>query len=117
VQHLNEPHASAARYTRMRKWLVDRLGSDYRLETPNMAPNFSLEKQGYALMLFNTSGYLTRLRSGAPYLSERLLPAIWNRPGSALERVALTGWALSVLVLPRKLGLPVARYVCNPASR
>jgi Glycosyl transferase family 2 len=116
VQRLSEPHASAARYKRLRAWLVERLGPDARLPE-EMAPDFSLEKQGYALTLFSGSGYIEGLKHGAPYLSERLWPAIWNRPSSKLERLALAGWALSVLLLPRKLGLPMARFVCNPASR
>ena len=35
----------------------------------------------------------------------------------ACERVVLASWAVGVLLLPRRFGVPIARYVCNPASR
>lgn len=115
VQH-SEPFASYARYDRLRSWIAERLGHAFVLPE-RISPVFSLEKQGYALTVFGSEGYLPTLLKGARYFTDRMIPAIRTREGSAFSRLALTGWALSVLVLPRKLGLPIARYVCNPASR
>jgi hypothetical protein len=104
-----------ARYTRLKGWVRDRLGE--RFDLAPVAANFSLEKQGYAIAIFNADTYLRGLRAGAPLLASNVLPAIGLRRDSYLKRAMLAGWALGVLVLPRKAGLPLARFVCNPASR
>jgi glycosyltransferase involved in cell wall biosynthesis len=113
---LSEPFASYARYDRLRSWIAERLGGSCVLPE-RVLPSFSLEKQAFALTVFGQGSYLSTLRRGARYLTDRMMPAIRARPGSSAARLALAGWALSVLVLPRRLGLPLARYVCNPASR
>jgi glycosyltransferase involved in cell wall biosynthesis len=112
---LEEPNRVYHRYDRMRGWVVDRLGETYRL--PPAAPNFSVEKQRYATTIFGASGYLAGLRVGAPLLAQKVLPAAAHLRTSAPRRAALMAWATAVLLLPRAAGLPVARFVCNPAAR
>ena len=86
-------------------------------ELPLGAPDFSLEKQRYAAAIFSQKSYLRGFNAGKEVLFSSLLPSIWRRRDSRAMQVGLVGWALAVLVLPRKVGMPVARYVCNPANR
>jgi len=71
----------------------------------------------FAELVFGSGGYSAGLRHGASYFASTLARGIWLRPAPVAERVGLLGWALFVLLSPRELGLPLARYVCNPASR
>lgn len=103
------------RYARLRTWVAERLGPDYEL--PAGAPDFSLEKQRYAAAIFSADSYLNGFNAGKDILFSALLPSIWRRRESRAVQFGLVGWALAVLVLPRKVGMPVARYVCNPANR
>ncbi len=103
------------RYDRLRTWVAERLGPEYEL--PAGAPDFSLEKQRYAAAIFSADSYLHGFNAGKDLLFSSLLPSIWLRRESRAVQVGLVGWALAVLVLPRKVGMPVARYVCNPANR
>ena len=110
-----EPESSCRRYAHMRTWLLDRLGPDYAI-SPELH-DFSLEKQGFAKALFgDNANYSVRISRGGRYLVERLLPAIRRRE-HAVEQVGLAGWAVAALLLPRRYGEPVARYLCNPGSR
>jgi glycosyltransferase involved in cell wall biosynthesis len=112
---LHEPYRMRARHARLKRWVVERLGE--RFDLAPASANFSLEKQGYAIAIFNARGYLEGLRAGAPLLASNVLPAIGLRQDPWFKRAMLAGWALGVLVLPRRAGLPLARFVCNPASR
>jgi glycosyltransferase involved in cell wall biosynthesis len=110
-----EPLRMYRRYDRMRGWVIARLGSEYVL--PPAAPEFSLEKQGYATAIFSAASYKRGLQAGSSLLRSNVLPAIGRMDGSWALRAGLAGWAVAVLLLPRKAGLPLARYICNPASR
>jgi glycosyltransferase involved in cell wall biosynthesis len=110
-----EPQRTYARYARLQAWLWDRLGEHGVLPSP--APAFSLEKQAYAAAIFSAPSYMQGLRGGSRLLASSLLPAIARTNGSMAFRVGLTCWAMAILMLPRVIGLPLARYVCNPASR
>jgi glycosyltransferase involved in cell wall biosynthesis len=103
------------RYGRLRNWLLDRLGPDYLIAEDFI--DFSIQKSLFAEIVFGATAYSTGLRAGAGYFRSTLARSIWLRPASRAERVGLLGWALAVLVLPRGVGRPLARYVCNPASR
>ncbi|MFM2420150.1 MAG: hypothetical protein RL385_4873 [Pseudomonadota bacterium] len=111
---LAEPAKTIGRYHRLASWLVDRLGPDYEL--PPSFSDFSTEKLVFASIVFDED-YLHGLVGGLKFFATKLGRSIWDRPTSWLERVGLVGWALSVVVLPRRVGKPIARYVCNPASR
>jgi glycosyltransferase involved in cell wall biosynthesis len=103
------------RYARLRKWLLDRLGPDYAIADEFI--DFSIQKSVFAELVFGSSAYTTGLRMGSAYLRSTLARSIWLRPSPRAERIGLLGWAVTVLLLPRDLGRPLARYVCNPASR
>lgn len=110
-----EPLRTQRRYARLRRWLTERLGEEYAL--PAVAPDFSLEKQRYASAIFSADSYAVGFRAGAGLLRSHLLPSILRRRRSRAHQAGLVGWALAVLLLPRRMGMPVARYVCNPADR
>jgi glycosyltransferase involved in cell wall biosynthesis len=103
------------RYARLRAWLPDRLGLDYAI--PAHFVDFSTDKLEFADAVFLASGYWRGVRQGVDYFGQRLAYAIWRRSAPLPERVALLGWAVAVIALPRPLGRRIARYVCNPASR
>jgi glycosyltransferase involved in cell wall biosynthesis len=112
---LKDPVRAQKRYDRLRRWLVERLGADYVL--PSEFADFSINKQVFAELVFGSAAYTDGLQRGAQYLRSKLVRSIWGRPSPLGERAGLTAWALAVLLLPREIGRPVARYVCNPASR
>jgi glycosyltransferase involved in cell wall biosynthesis len=115
LRETQEPLRSARRYERMRAWVLARLGPAEVLAP--FAPVFFLEKQGYVAAIFSAPSYLQGLRTGCSLLVSKVLPSVARAQGSWAFRAGLAGWALGVLVLPRRAGLPLARYVCNPASR
>lgn len=111
----DEARKSQLRYRRLRDWLIARLGPSYEL--PKEFVDFSIHKQLLANSIFDRPEYFAGLRDGYVVFSQSVLPSIWRGRGALTEKAGLTGWALAVLVLPRGLGRPIARYVCNPASR
>lgn len=112
---LHEPKKTNTRYSRLRTWLIERLGEDYAL--PRHFANFSVQKLVFAESVLGPDAYWDGVRSGSAYLKRTLARAIWLRQSSLPEKVGLFGWALGVIVLPRSLGRSWARFVCNPASR
>ena len=110
-----EPVRTYKRYDRLCGWLLARLGPTYALRP--IAPAFSLEKQGYVIAIFSAHSYARGVHAGSSLLVSSVLPAIARVNSSWRFRAGLAGWAVSVLLLPRRMGLPLARYVCNPASR
>jgi glycosyltransferase involved in cell wall biosynthesis len=115
LRSTQEPFRTYLRYERMGRWLHTRLGDAGAL--PPFAPVFTMEKQGYAAAIFSAPSYGRGLHAGSSLLVSKILPAIARAKGSWAFRVGLAFWAVGVLVLPRTAGLPLARYVCNPASR
>ncbi len=111
-----EPERTHRRYERARLWIHERLGAAYSLPL-RLRPSFSLEKHHFANAVFDAGSYVDGLRDGAPVLVTSLLPSILRIHGSWAVRAGLTGWAVGVLLLPRPVGLRIARHVCNPASR
>jgi glycosyltransferase involved in cell wall biosynthesis len=112
---LRESTLARTRYARMRDWLHQRLGND--VEIAEDFDDFSIEKVAYAHLVCETESYRRKLSEGAKHLRSRVFRSIWKSPAPIPERVGLAGWAVAVLVLPRRFARPVARYVCNPASR
>jgi glycosyltransferase involved in cell wall biosynthesis len=115
LRDAKEPHRTYRRYARLQRWVSERLGPEYVL--PPVAPDFSLEKQGYAAAIFATGSYVKGLEAGSPLLMSNVLPSIRRMKAPWPKRAGFAFWAVVVLVLPRRAGLPLARYVCNPASR
>jgi hypothetical protein len=112
---LRETTRARERYQRLRSWLHERLGTQYKIAEE--FDDFSIEKLAYADIVCEADSYAAGLRDGSKYLVSKLLRSIWKSRAPIPERVGLAGWAVAVLVLPRKFGRPIARYVCNPASR
>jgi glycosyltransferase involved in cell wall biosynthesis len=115
VEPMPEPLRTSVRYERLRRWMLERLGPTAAL--PPLSPMFSLEKTRYADAILSAPSYIEGLRGGAQLLVSRVLPAVARAKGSWALRAGLACWAMGVLVLPRRMGLPLARFVCNPASR
>ncbi|HEY6882389.1 MAG TPA: glycosyltransferase family 2 protein [Polyangiales bacterium] len=114
-RRLPEPHRALRRYKRLDALLRERLGPGFGV--PSDFADFSVDKLGFAHVIFSAPDYKAGVSAGASYFAGRLQRAIRARPGSTATKIGLVGWSLAVLVLPRRFGLPVARYVCNPASR
>jgi cellulose synthase/poly-beta-1,6-N-acetylglucosamine synthase-like glycosyltransferase len=112
---VTEPHRTSARYRRMGDWIKTRLGESYALAP--VAPDLSLVKASYARTIFSAPSYAHGVACGWPVLRDHVLPAVASRRDPLGVRAALALWAVGVLVLPRRLGFPIARYVCNPATR
>lgn len=112
---LKESSLARERYWRMRDWLHERLGSNIQIAED--FDDFSIEKVAYAHLVCETDSYRQKLFEGARHLRSRVLRSIWKSPAPIPERVGLAGWAVAVLVLPQRFARPIARYVCNPASR
>jgi glycosyltransferase involved in cell wall biosynthesis len=108
-------YTSQQRVDRFKAWFSARC-PDLAAVVPGIEIDFSMEKQQYALSIFNKTSYLEGVRAGFDRLGP-LLVSIQYRPGSTLAKVALALWAVYVLLAPRRLGSPAARYVCNPARR
>ena len=104
-----------SRIDRFKRWFSER-----RPELANLVPavdiDFSIQKQSYALSIFSGEGYWKGLSAGSTLWPD-LIRAIWYREGGGVAKIALTMWSAFVLLAPRRLGLPVAGYVCNPARR
>lgn len=111
---LSESERLKKRYARFQKWIRERWGSDYSL--PTRVTDFSIEKQKFAADIFNAANYYKGFLAGCRDLTD-LTRSIVLRPSSIALKLAMLGWALAVLVLPRFAGIHLARYVCNPASR
>lgn len=103
-----------SRTTQLREWLLERTNGRVRL--PHKLLDFSQQKAIFVRRVFAGS-YVGGLVKGGARLPD-LLSSIW-RAGtlSPARKAAISAWALAVLVLPRPLGHPIARYVTNPASR
>jgi glycosyltransferase involved in cell wall biosynthesis len=112
---LREVTRANERYMRLRAWLLERLGPSY--EVAETFDDFSIQKLAYASIICDANSYSAGFKAGFHYLSSKLMRSIWRSPAPVAERVGLTGWAVAVLLLPRNVGRPIVRYVCNPASR
>jgi glycosyltransferase involved in cell wall biosynthesis len=77
---------------------------------------FSIEKNSFAHAIFSNRLYWHGLRDGSKKLGT-LWRCLKHRPGTNLERWAMFGMCLAILVAPRRMGFPLARYLCNPSAR
>lgn len=97
-----------------RPWIADRTGGSIIL--PEHFLDFSQEKVRFATAVLRGS-YASGLRDGLKVFPS-LMRALWlRRDMGGVKKLALTGWALAVLIAPRPMSMPLARYVCNPAAR
>ena len=114
AKRTNESERLKRRYARFQTWITYRLPN--QVDLPADIFEFSIEKQDYARGLFNTNSYLEGFANGSKLLP-RLAKSILKRPSTATMKLGLLVWAIFILVAPRSVGLPIARFVCNPASR
>jgi hypothetical protein len=97
-----------------RAWISERTGG--AIVPPRELGDFSLCKTLFVGRVFGTS-YLRGIVEGSAELP-KLLQTLWlSDTYSASFKLGLSGWALAVLVAPRPVGRPLARFVTNPASR
>ena len=90
-----------------------RLGVDL----PKRLVSFSTQKQEFVVEALRETRYVRRLAIGQAQAAT-LWYSIKNSPDfSILFKSCLVIWAVLVVVLPRALALPLARYVANAASR
>jgi glycosyltransferase involved in cell wall biosynthesis len=102
------------RYQSFRTWITSRLEDIPPL--PDAIFDFSLLKLEFAARVLMGGRYIERKRQGAMLLPS-LIRSLKYKPGGRFSRLALTCWAFLVWLLPRQMAAPIARYVCNPASR
>lgn len=114
AKRTNESERLKRRYARFQTWINRRLPN--QVDPPTDIFEFSIEKQDYARGLFSTESYLEGFVNGSKLLP-RLAKSIIKRPSTAAMKLGLLVWALFILIAPRRVGLPIARFVCNPASR
>jgi len=98
-----------------KKWLFERTSG--KINIKHIQLDFSNVKNFYCKHIFEQDNYLNGLVSGAKYLGQLFnsINARQNYP--FYKKLALLVWALSILILPRKIGFKLARIVTNPASR
>jgi glycosyltransferase involved in cell wall biosynthesis len=111
---MSETQMLQSRYRRLKAWLAPLLPHETLAE--RAVVDFSLQKQDFALAVFSAEGYWRGLGAGAHQMPA-LFRSIWGRSSSVALKVALSVWAVFVWLVPRPVGRPVARYVCNPSSR
>lgn len=111
---MTETQMLQSRYRRLKAWLAP-IVPNFPMAVTATA-DFSIQKQDFALAVFSPPGYWQGLAAGRAEL-----PALWQsirvRQSPWFLKAALLAWALFVWVMPRAVGRPVARYVCNPSSR
>lgn len=109
----NEAERLRARVAMFRQHVQERLG----VVLPTRLISFSTEKQEFVVEVLREDRYVNRLAMGWVH-GTNLLCAVRNSPDfSVLLKACLAAWAVLVVVLPRAVARPLARYVANPASR
>ncbi|NPC57467.1 glycosyltransferase family 2 protein [Caenimonas soli] len=109
----NERERLKARISLFRLHIKRRLGIDL----PERLVSFSTQKQEFVVEALRETRYVRRLVIGQAQAAP-LWYALKNSPDfSVLFKSCLVIWAVLVVVLPRALALPLARYVSNAASR
>jgi glycosyltransferase involved in cell wall biosynthesis len=98
----------------LRAWLLERTNG--RVELPNRLLDFSQQKVIFVCRVFERA-YFAGLVKGIGCLPQ-LLTSLWLAGAlSMFHKLAISAWAFAVLLLPRSVGLSIARYVSNPGSR
>lgn len=109
----NERERLEARISNFKLHIKQRLG----VNLPRRLVSFSTQKQEFVVEALRETRYAKRLAIGQAQAAP-LWYAIKNSPDlSIFFKSGLVIWAVLVIVLPRALALPLARYVSNPASR
>jgi glycosyltransferase involved in cell wall biosynthesis len=102
------------RISELRAWVYE--WSEGHLQLPERLQDFGEVKSQFAQRVFKES-YVDGLVQGSAELPNLVHSVLNQREFSWPEKVGLLGWAATVLVAPRSLGKPLARYVVDPSSR
>lgn len=87
------------------------------LDLPARLVSFSTQKQEFALQVLRDSRYMRRLSTGRQQFAD-LWHSLRGSPDfPPVLKAGLAAWAVLVIILPRAIALPLARYVTNAASR
>ncbi|WP_427913116.1 glycosyltransferase family 2 protein [Ramlibacter sp. MMS24-I3-19] len=109
----NEADRLRARIAMFRQHVQERLG----LDLPTRLISFSTEKQEFVVQVLREDRYVNRLAMDRVRGTD-LWYAVRNSPDfSVLLKSCLAIWAVLVVILPKAMAMPLARYVANPASR
>ena len=103
------------RIDRFKAWMGGRR-PDLAALLPSDDIDFSMQKQSYAASIFDASNYFQGV-SAAMALWPSLLKSIRYYQGGMIAKFVLALWSVVIMLMPRRLGLPIAGYVCNPARR
>lgn len=114
AQGYREDERMGLRSLTFQRWVSRWSAQQIRIAKP--LTEFSIEKNSFVNSIFNESRYLAGVKAGLAHIGS-LLRSIRYRPGGFSEKLALTSMMLVILVLPRKAGRPMAKYICDPASR
>lgn len=114
AQSYREDERMGLRSLAFQQWVSRWSAQQIRIARP--LTEFSIEKNSFVNSIFNEARYLSGFKAGMAHVAS-LLRSIRYRPGSISEKMALTAMMLVILVLPRKAGRPIAKYICDPASR
>jgi glycosyltransferase involved in cell wall biosynthesis len=109
----NAPERLRARVATFRSHVRRQLG----LDLPARLVSFSTQKQEFVLEVLRDGRYMRRLSAG-----QRQFAGLWHAlrgspDFSLFFKSGLAIWAVLVIVLPRAIALPLARFVCNAAAR
>jgi glycosyltransferase involved in cell wall biosynthesis len=102
-----------ARISTFRAHVKRRMGVDL----PRQLVSFSTQKQEFVVEALRETRYVRRLAIGHAQASAFWYALRSSPDFSVLLKSCLVVWAVLVVVLPRALALPLARYVTNAASR
>ena len=109
----DERQRLAARIAGFRRHVKRRLG----IALPDRLVSFSTQKQAFVVDALRETRYVKRLATGQAHAAS-FWYALKNSPDKSIPfKSCVLLWAVLVVVLPRTLALPLARYVSNAASR
>lgn len=109
----NETERLKARIALFRRHVKQRLDIDL----PVRLVSFSTQKQEFVVEALRETRYVQRVAAGLAQAAD-LWRALRSSPDFSLFfKSCIAIWAVLVIVLPRAVALPLARYVSNAASR
>jgi hypothetical protein len=104
-----------ARLTRFSDWIEERTQGAVR--GPRHLLDFSVEKTAFATAALAGSGFWVDLHAALRKLPKLLRSIAVRKDFSTLKKIGLISWAGLIILAPKFIALPAARYVCDPGSR
>jgi glycosyltransferase involved in cell wall biosynthesis len=109
----NERKKLESRISLFKLHVHQRLG----VELPERLVSFSTQKQAFVVEALQETRYARRLAIGQAQAAPFWFALKNSHDFSIFFKSCLVIWAVLVVILPRRLALPLARYVSNAASR